>query len=323
MSSSKKVTGSVHNHLENRYCSHVNFFNATFYQSMGDGWSLNVSAISHLRRRRDQAIFATLSYALDENTTLNVGGNAQRDANQGTLQAIRSLPRGPGYGYNLYAANGQDKTYLASVSGQNDEVTLTAGVARQTNVTAGQLQAQGSVALLNGDLHLARSLGDSFAIVEVPDYPDVSVYYQNQYMGKTNSTGSLLIPEILPYQDNIMRVEVKDLPLDATISNPEVNAIPYYRSGLVLSFPIKSSAGALMQLILPSGENVPTGTVVTYAGEQFIVGYKGEAYVTGLVAENRLTVNYKNETYFCDVPFTRTENPLPHLGKIQCQKKQP
>lgn len=312
--------GTTFTRQENWKSSTLSFLNINYNQTLKQGWTLNISAVTNIGGRNNQSAFLTLSYAIGDNTTVNVGGTIQKKENQQTLQVIRSLPIGPGYGYNLYAGNGQQRNYQASLTGQIDEGTYTAGVANHAGDTAGQLQASGALAFLNQNIYLTRTTGQSFAVVDVPGYGDVGVYYQNQLVGRTDKDGTLLVPRLLPYQNNPLRIEMKDLPLDAQIEKDEMNAIPYYRSGLVINFPIKSSAGALMKLLLPSGEPVPLDAIVTYKEDQVPVGYEGEVYITGLEENNILNILYKNEHYICNIKYTKTNDLMPNLGAIQCQK---
>jgi outer membrane usher protein len=306
---------------EYRKKTKISLLNMNFNQSISQSMSMNISGITNMGGKRNQSIFLTLTYALNETTSFNAIGTAQKDGNQGTAQLTRNLPVGPGYGYNLYAANGQQENYQASFTAQDDIGTYTAAGSHQSGITTGQIQAKGAVAFLNGNAHLTRLLGQSFAVVEVPGYSDIRIYSQNQYVGRTADDGTLLVPNLLPYQKNPLRVELEDLPLDAQVNVAEVNPIPYYLSGLVAKFPIKSSSGASMKLVLPSGEPVPVGAVVKMNKEKFPIGYEGQLYLTDLQESNELEVTIKNKTYICSVPYKKSKEILPDLGEIKCQER--
>ncbi len=63
------------------------------------------------------------------------------------------------------------------------------------------------------------------------------VYHENQLIGRTDERGYLLLPGLRPYDANLIRVEQADLPLDVPIDAMEVDAIPRFRSGMLLDFP--------------------------------------------------------------------------------------
>ncbi len=301
----------------------IDIVTANYSQSIGFGWALNISTVACLRGQKNKAAFVTLTYALSDTTTLNVGGTAdKKSGNQGVVQIMRNLPAGPGYGYNLYAGNGQNANYQASLTGQTETGKYTAAAADCSGNKAGQLQASGALAFMDRKIYPTRTVGDSFAVVQVPGYENVGVYYQNQFMGTTDEDGTLLVPKLLPYQKNPIRVELTDLPLNAQIKKSEMTVIPYYRSGLLVDFPITASHDALMKLVLPSGQSPAAGTMVMFNGEQFPVGYDGEVYVTGAEEKNQLTLKYKQKTYKCsfNVKKTNTNETIPNLGVIKCQE---
>lgn len=299
----------------------ISLLNISFNQSISQSMSMNISGVTNIGGKSNQSIFLTLTYALNDTTNFNAIGTAQKDGNQGTVQLTRNLPVGPGYGYNLYAANGQQENYQASFTAQDDIGTYTAAGSHQSGITTGQVQAKGAIALLNGNAYLTRLLGQSFAVVEVPGYSDIRIYSQNQYVGRTADDGTLLVPNLLPYQKNPLRVELEDLPLDAQVNVAEVNPIPYYLSGLAVKFPIKNSSSASMKLLLPSGEPVPVGAVVKMNQEKFPIGYEGQLYLTDLQENNELEVTIKNKTYICSIPYKKSKEILPDLGEIKCQER--
>jgi outer membrane usher protein len=52
--------------------------------------------------------------------------------------------------------------------------------------------------------------------------------------------------------------------------------------------------------------------------EEFPAGVKGEVYLTGLAASNRVRVTWRGQTCEFTVPFPETTEPLPHLGTYTC-----
>lgn len=304
----------------NRHYPDLNLVNLTFNQTLPYNLFLNISALSNVKNRRNQAVFLTITYSVNDNTTLNVMGNGQRRANQGAVQLTQNLPKGPGYGYNLYAAAGQQNNYQGTFLAQNDIGTYSVGAAKQGEAILGQAQASGAVVFLNKNLYLSRKIYQSLAVVEVPGFSNVEVYSQNQIIGKTDSDGTVLVPELIPYQNNPIRVELSNLPIDVEVGKEEINIIPYYRSGLVVKFPIKLAAGATMKLLLPSGSPVPIEAVVKKKSEEVPVGRDGEVYISNLEDYNELIVQVNDESYKCNFTYNKSEDPLPDLGTIQCQK---
>ena len=96
--------------------------------------------------------------------------------------------------------------------------------------------------------------------------------------------------------------------------------MPYYRSGLLVRFDVKRSASALLELRLDDGDPMPLGAVVTLEGAaaEFPVAERGEVFVTGLSASNRLRATWRGGS--CDFAFDLPADagPQPRIGPIRC-----
>ena len=166
-----------------------------------------------------------------------MNATAQRDSNQAQLQVQRSLPAGSGVGYRLRAGALDSDVREAGVSLQSEVGTYILEAAQSQGQTGFRASASGGVALLGGNAFLSRRITDSFAVVQVPDYPNVRIYADNQPVATTGRDGSALLPRLRPYEKNPVRIEQADLPLDAQIDAVEIDAVPYFRSGVLLQIP--------------------------------------------------------------------------------------
>ena len=121
-----------------------------------------------------------------------------------------------------------------------------------------------------------------------------------------------------------MRIEKSDIPLDAQIDTLQLDAVPFFRSGLVLEFPVKRSRGALLTVVHENGEPVSAGALAQIIGdsdvenENFPIGLRGVLYLTGLETNNRLQITLKKQSCEFALPFPETTDPLPHLGTFIC-----
>ena len=57
--------------------------------------------------------------------------------------------------------------------------------------------------------------------------------------------------------------------------------------------------------------------------EAFPVGLGGQAYVTGLAAENRLHVSWPRGRCSLDLAYVQNADPLPDLGTRVCRRDAP
>jgi len=276
-------------------------------------------------RRAERVLAVTFTLPLDAHTSASLSGVRQDGRNDGTFQMQRNLPAGEGVGYRLLARSGTAELVQAGVSVQDRVGTYTAEAARSGGEMAYRLGAAGGVAWLDGRPFLARRLTESFAVVRVGEYPGVQIYADNQPVARTDAHGSALVPRLRPYDRNALRIEQADLPLEAEIGAIEREAVPYYRSGLVVSFPVRPAHGALLRLILEDGVSPPPGAQVRVEdrAERFPVGFDGEVYLTGLAATNRARAEWQDRRCEFELRLSESKEPVPDLGTVLCKEARP
>jgi outer membrane usher protein len=232
-----------------------------------------------------------------------------------TLQ--KSLPLGPGDGYLLSA--GTDGSYQAQYTRQMDDITLEAQAARYAGASAENLTASGALVLMDGDVHAARTISDSFATVEVGGIPGMTVYQDNQPIATTDANGVALVPYLRSFDVNRLSVDPLQLPLDASVNNPQVAVVPPYRSGILVRFPVKREHSGVFKLRQADGTVVPSGAVVKFQGDEFPVGLDGLAYVTGYDHGTSGVVLWNGGQCSFRLPPPPANDPQPDLGTIDCR----
>ena len=204
------------------------------------------------------------------------------------MQAVQSIPAGPGVGWRLRASDNPSQLLQAGATLNTDygqfNIDGNFGNSKsKSNVV--RITANGSIGFLEGLLFATRKIGlDSFAVVKVGDVENVPVYRSNQIVALTNSDGMALVPNILPYQKNKITIKPDELPFNVEIKGTEEIINAYARSGVLLDFPIHHSLNALLVLHQANGNPVPMGASVTVNGKllKFPVAKRGEVYLTDL-----------------------------------------
>jgi outer membrane usher protein len=315
-------------HQDNRDKPDITIANASYNVSLGNIGTLSLGYFRSLKGLPDDTVslnFTTsLGGILGESTSASIGSTALQNNEQATLQIQRNLPRGNGFGYRLLASDGlakeSTKKFGASITAQNDVGLYNAEVTRFGDQTAFRGGLSGGVAMMGTLPHFSRRLTDSFALVNVPNTPNVRVYADNQLAGITNDNGDVLIPRLRPYQRNPIRIEQADLPFDAQFNNLEMDAVPYFRSGYELNFAIKRSRSAVFTLLLSDGKPLPSGALVQTIGQEqaFPVALRGEVFMTDLQNDNHLRATWRGQSCDFVVAFPDTQEPLPNLGTFTC-----
>jgi len=302
---------------------------ASYTRQVGRLGNLTASVTRLLGGDAKTTFNLNFSVPLGKRTIASISTSAEPGREQARLQVSRSMPAGSGMGYRLVAGAGDSDQREAEVKLQNEVGTYTLEASRSLSQTAFRGSASGGVAFLGGSAFLSRRITDSFAVVQVPDYSGVGIYADNQLVARTDANGSALLPRLRPYQKNTVRIEQADLPLDAQIDAVQLDAVPYFRSGLLLKFPVKRSRGALLTVVLENGETLPAGAQAQIIGdnveenEVFPTGMRGEVYLTGLATSNRLRVTWREQSCEFMLPFPESTEPLPHLGTYICTGVEP
>jgi len=197
---------------------------------------------------------------------------------------------------------------------------VSADVASVDGETGYRINIMGGLGVVENRWFLSRQITDSFALVRVPGHSGVRVYQDNQLIGRTDGGGEVILPRVRPYQINPVGIEQTDLPLDVQIDRYSIDVVPYYRSGVLIEFPVRTARGALVTVVLESGRPAPVGAVLRIgeSGEEFPVAQDGEAYLTGLAEKNRVRLEWRGQSCEFDVPYPQTTDPQPRLGPFVC-----
>ena len=305
---------------DNRDRPNAEIGSLSYSLALGPASALVVSAFKAFDGTGSSAISLTLISALDAATSASATITSPNEP-RAQVQLQRNLPEGRGAGYRLLAAGpGDASRFEGGVALQNDSATLLLEAAHAGGVEAYRANLSGSVALLDGRVFPSRRLGESFGVVHVPGFRDVEVLVNNLPAGRTDAEGYAVLPRLLPYQSNQVRLEIGELPMDTAIGTAEIDAVPYARSGTVLRFPIKRSLGALIRLVLDDGSPMPSGATVQVEGSDasFPVAARGEVFVDGLSERNRLVADWRGQTCRFTVDLEKEGPVQPRIGPITC-----
>ncbi|WP_202304071.1 fimbria/pilus outer membrane usher protein [Dryocola clanedunensis] len=144
------------------------------------------------------------------------------------------------HGVNLYGSALSDYSLRYDVTAQhqehaNDELRMTTGYqynAGEANLGLTRNGRQrdyhadmsGSLMLHSGGLTAGQQLGETVALVDVPQTPGVSFY--NQFGTTTNARGELLVSYLTPWRVNELTVDTSSLPANVHFDNDELEVVP-------------------------------------------------------------------------------------------------
>ncbi|RJF88086.1 hypothetical protein D3874_14545 [Oleomonas cavernae] len=189
-----------------------------------------------------------------------------------------------------------------------------------------QLAASGGVVAAGGGVFATEQIHDSVSVVTVPGYGDVTVYRDNQAVGKTDADGRLLIPNVRAYEQNDVRLEPRDLPIDATVDSDRVLIVPRSRGAVVARFPVKRQSSAIVIVKRADGTWPPAGAEVTFEGgvDASFTGYDGEVFISDLSQAVAGSIAFGGGTCRFTAPAKPADSEaLPKLGPVTCVEGPP
>ncbi|MBG6036495.1 fimbrial biogenesis outer membrane usher protein [Proteus cibarius] len=179
----------------------------------------------------------------------------------------------------------------------------------------------GSVVAHSGGIVLGQQLGETSAIVDIPNAKDIAIL--NQAGVKTNSRGYALVPYVTPYRKNTLEVDTLMLPENTEMELTSQTISPSRGALVKADFSANVGHRVLMTVNLANKKPVPFGAQVIFKDNSqlnSIVGNDGEVYLSGLEQRGNLTIKYNNET--CHVNYDLS-GVLDYLGlykvTVTCQ----
>lgn len=256
--------------------------------------SIFASAFSDLEDEESFGVFVGLSIPLGSDIYASTGVSSDSAGTSVTTELVKAEnAEVGGVGWRLRDTEGAVTNRAAAVSYRPSFARLEAGVEQFDDLYRTTAQVDGAVVFAGRDVFLANRIDDAFTIVDT-GVPGIGVEYENRPIGVTNQNGKLLLPDLRSYERNQITIDPTNLPVDATVGGTRAVTVPADRSGTVVDFDVVTDAhAALVTLRNAAGDYLEIGAVgrVEGASESFVIGYDGQAFITGLDSRNRVTVD--------------------------------
>ena len=294
---------------------------ATYTVNLHSRVAMNLSAFHDFNQSDSNGVYLSLTLMMGDRTQAFASVSRQQRQDSYSVGAQRSVDYEGGAGWSVQRGRSGGQAYTqgqAQYLGRYGQLT---GLAQDLGGrTQAAVQASGALVLMDGVVTPSRRINDSFALVST-GAPDVDVLHENRKLGKTDSSGHLLVPDLIPYQANRVSIDVENLPVDTRLESTKAVVVPQSRSGVVANFQLERYVAATVILKTPDGQFLPPGAGVLHAesGKRGVVGYDGMTFVEDLQALNHLTVQGKGVS--CRAQFEYGAEPgrlMPTLGPYVC-----
>ncbi|MFI5340091.1 MAG: fimbria/pilus outer membrane usher protein [Candidatus Methylomirabilales bacterium] len=327
----------IHTHNRDSGPSDMLRLTSSIHLATNLGLLLTGSLLQPAQGRPDFQLGFTLYYTFGNSKNASLSSQQSRSGNTTTATVSKSLPVGEGYGYRISSnstkANTQSSPSTSALPLSNGLFQYQGRYGRadakisndQTGVIHNSLTFAGSIAAINGHVLVGRPIQDGFGIVRLEDLPNVHVTVDNAPIGTTNSHGSLLIPNLLPYYANNVAIMTEDVPVDRMMETITTLASPPLHGGALIEFhaPI---IRAIRGRIHPTDPEAPAylgpGLLsLTVNGQSYesSLGHHGEFYLENVPpGDQTASVHLPNLACHVTLHVTQTDAPLIDLGELPC-----
>jgi outer membrane usher protein len=189
------------------------------------------------------------------------------------------------------------------------------------------LRASGGLAFIGKGIYFTRPITGSFALVDVPDTPNVHVYLENQDVGKTNKHGKLLITGLLPNYGNSLRLEDTDAPLNTSIQTEQKLIAPPPKGGALVTFPAQrlQALVGVLEVLVNGKAVIPADGELLVSGNGFDgrsdIGTGGEFYLENLPPGiYKAVIRFAQGECSFDLTAPASKDMMTNLGTLQCRK---
>jgi outer membrane usher protein len=298
-------------HLRDTIGNNSNIFTISWSRALPNNASIYATAFTDIGSQRNSGIFLGLSVPIGGSATASASVSSGRGGTTVNVDAVQPLGLKPGsVGWSLIDSEGANAGRQASLSYRSEFARIQAGAIQSGGNARGLLEIEGAVATMGGGMFFANRIDDAFAVVSA-GAPNVPVFHDNRPIGVTNAQGLAFVPSLRSYDKNKITIDPSNLPIDADIGTTRDVVAPADSSGVLVDFKVRTdTSSALVVFTQPDGNYVAVGSSgKSEKGEEFIVGYDGQAFIKNLAPHN--AVEIETSKGICRAQFSY----LPRTGE--------
>ncbi|WP_421512495.1 fimbria/pilus outer membrane usher protein (plasmid) [Enterobacter sp. JS8-1] len=243
----------------------------------------------------------SMNHSKNNGTTHSVGLNGSALENNALNWNVQQ-----GYGTDGIGYTGNTNVDYKGTYGE-----VTAGYGYDKDSDRLNYGLQGGIIAHADGVTFSQPLGETNVLVKAPGAKGVSI--QNQSGAKTDWRGYTAVGNLTPYRKNDVAMMTDTLPDDVELELTNKTVIPTRGAVVRADYVANVGMRVLMTLNHRIGQPVPFGAIATVKGQNnsFIVGDKGQVYLTGLSPNGTLQVKWGNDSSEqCSADYSFPENNL-------------
>lgn len=274
--------------------------------------------------KREVGLFAGLAVPLWDGGHVSAVAGGRSGQSFLSLDASKALAHEPGaWGWRArdVETRGGVPQREASIAWRSPWARVQATAGQQGAGARGAIEIEGAVAVAGGGVFLANRIGDAFAVVKT-GAPGVEVRHEHRLVGRADSRGRLLAPELRAWERNAIDIDPTSLPADAEAARTRQTVIPRAGAGVVVDFGVRTDIrAAIVELVDETGKPLAPGLEARREdnGASAAIGYDGRVYLTDLKGETTLRVARGAGECVARFAYAPGASPQPRIGPIVCK----
>ncbi|WP_426752814.1 fimbria/pilus outer membrane usher protein [Myxococcus sp. Y35] len=222
--------------------------------------SLSASRAAGIARSAAWEGLLSLSVLVGERTSARLWRQQGPGPGATAMDVVRTPPLGGGLGYRVQAQHGPRSQGDARVEYAGAIGRAAAGAGWRDGVFTPQAEFSGALVAMDGVVLPTRSVEQGFALVRVPGADGVRVLLNQQDIGRTNTSGAVVVPGLLPYYANRVSIAQEDLPPGFDVPEVERAIAPVFRGGALVRFNARRFRAVRGSVVIDeaSGATVPS-----------------------------------------------------------------
>ena len=272
--------------LERRNQHNTNIASLTYGVQLGSAAYVAFSLASIADTHRSNTMSLTLTLPLGGNRTGSTSVENRGGQYTSSVNYAERPDHQRGFGTAVTAGVGKFARDDALATWDDNASSALAEISHTESGSGARGELSGGLALIGDDLYASRKVNQSFGLVSVKDHPDVRVYRDNIEVAKTDADGNALVPNLMPFEENRLRLDITDIPIGSSLQGETLILTPAYRGAVVGSFNVQATTNLSLALHLADDTPVPAGAVVQVAGQGqgTFTGFDGQVFLEGTTA---------------------------------------
>ncbi|MCL6248211.1 fimbria/pilus outer membrane usher protein [Acinetobacter sp. ANC 4945] len=222
--------------------------------------------VSYDAENNDRAsVDVMLSYNFDDSK--HSATLSQHDDDETSLQFNKYSFENTGFDYTIGASRSHD-VYSGNLSTtlKTNSGDLNLQYLQTDDQKYYSANYMGSLVWLGNRLDLSKYISNSFALIRVDGTPNVDIYSNGSYIGKTNKNGEIFSYNLYGYSENNVLFDESQISIEDSFAHSSRSIMPINQRGYIIDFPMSNaeSFNLTFKFIDQNQQPLESGSIVNF-----------------------------------------------------------